>query len=244
MGRHLFLRANAHRWREERAWHIDGATLLQVRASRAGHERVQLVGAGAPEALATAVAEAADDAAGPAVFGLLTRGTWRLVDPAARERLGMEVGPGWDWMWGDTAPPVQPGEERVGPVTGQGAVQEVAACLARANPDTSADPADPELTWWGYRDDAGVLRGVVGVTVPEEGPVHVSGLGTDTAWRRRGVATAMMAAVTRWALDAGRPFVHYGIWSDNDAARRVYTRLGHVVGQEVENIRGHARQEP
>ncbi len=184
-------------------------------------------------------------AASAAAFGLLTRGTWDLVDPAVRAEYGLERGPGWDWMWTDTLPPVQPGEERVTPVTGPHARAEVRDCLARAYPDTSADPDDPRLTWWGYRDDDGVLRGVVAVAPSGAGgPVHVSGLGTDASWRRRGVASALMAAVTRWALTEHRSLVHYGIWADNDAARRVYTRLGHAVGHEVENVKVSALIRP
>ncbi|HLT84850.1 MAG TPA: GNAT family N-acetyltransferase [Phototrophicaceae bacterium] len=235
MTRHLFLRANAGRWEEEQAWDDAGACLLLVRTRRGGVERRQLVGAGTPAVLARVVERAATDGVGPVGFGLLTRGTWQLVAPAARARLGVEQGPGWDWMWTETVPPVRPGEEHVGPVTGEGAAEEVRACLARANPDTSADPADPDLRWWGFRDDGGVLRGVVAVNAPAGGPVHLSGLGTDEAWRRRGVGSAMMAAVTRWAL-ADHPLVHYGIWADNDAARRIYTRLGYAVGLEVENL--------
>lgn len=235
MGRPLFLRANAGRWQEDRAWDVDGATLLLVRVRRPSGERLQLVGAGEPAPLAVAVARAAADGERPVSFGLLTRGTWDLVDPAARDRLGLDAGPGWDWMWSRTIPPLQPGEERVGPVTGDGAAEELRACLGRANPDTSADPADPDLGWWGYRDDDGVLRGVVAVNAPAGGPVHLSGLGTDTSWRRRGVGSAMMAAVTRWALTE-HPLVHYGIWTGNDAARRIYTRLGYAVAHEVEIV--------
>lgn len=233
---HLFLRANAVRWQEERAWDVDDATLLLVRARRTGTERRQLVGAGPAGPLAAAVEQAAADGVGRVDFGLLTRGTWQLVDPAPRDRLGLTAGPGWDWMWTRTPPPVQPGEERVGPVTGEGAAEEVRECLARAYPETSADPGDPDLRWWGYRAEDGTLRGVVGVNAPVDAPVHLSGLGTDVSWRRRGVGSAMMAAVTRWAL-ADHPLVHYGIWADNDAARRIYTRLGYAVGQEIENLR-------
>lgn len=237
MGRHLFLRANASRWQEEQAWDADGATLLLVRVRRAAGDRQQLVGAGEPDALASALSRAAADGVPAVPFGLLTRGTWDLVPADARERLGLRAGPVWDWMWSAEVPPRQPGEERVGPVTGPAAAEEVRACLSRANPDTSADPADPDLAWWGYRDDDAVLRGVVAVNAPAGGPVHLSGLGTDTSWRRRGVGSAMMAAVTRWALEE-HPLVHYGIWTDNDAARRIYTRLGYAVGQEIENVVG------
>ena len=235
MERPFFLRANADRWHEEQAWDADGAHLLLVRPLRGGGERRQLVGAGAPDALARAVEQAASDGVGPVDFGLLARGTWQHVDQAAGADLGLDVGPGWDWMWTTSVPPVQPGEERVGPVTGPDAAEEVRACLSRANPDTSADPADPDLTWWGYRDETGVLRGVVAVNAPAGSPVHLSGLGTDVSWRRRGVGSAMMAGVTRWAL-AEHPLVHYGIWADNEAARRIYTRLGYAVGQEIENV--------
>lgn len=241
MERPLFLRANATRWQEQAAWDVDGATLLLVQVRRAsGEQRLQLVGAGEPAPLATAVARAAADGAPTVGFGLLSRGTWQLVDPAAQDRLGLAAGPVWDWMWSRTVPPAQPGEERVGPVAGPDAAEEVRACLSRANPDTSADPADPDLRWWGYRDDGGVLRGVVAVNAPVGGPVHLSGLGTDTGFRRRGVGSAMMAAVTRWALTE-HPLVHYGIWTDNDAARRIYTRLGYAVGQEIENVVGKPR---
>lgn len=237
MPRHLFLRANAQRWREEASWEVDDASLLLVRTRRAGVERTQLVGAGPPAPLSRAVVRAvADDGVAEVGFGLLTRGTWDLVDPDVRSPLGLVRGPVWDWMWSDTTPPVQPGEECVRPVAGPGAVHEVAQCLARAYPDTSATPDDPDLTWWGYRGPEGTLRGVAAVSAPGDGPVHVSGLGTDPAWRGWGVGTAMMAAITRWAR-VERPFVHFGIWSDNDAARRIYTRLGFVVGHQVENIK-------
>lgn len=236
MTRSAFLRANAHRWREEGAWHVAGATLLLVTVTRAGRERTQLVGAGPGADLARALEVAAADGAPPVGSGLLTRRTWQLTGERVRRHFGFAPGPGWDWMWSDAVPPVRPGEERVAPVTGPGAVAEVRECLARAYPEAMADPEDPALTWWGYRDDAGVLRGVVAVDAAPGRPVHLSGLDTDAAWRRRGVATAMAAAVTRWALGE-HPLVHFGIWADNEAARRLYTRLGFTVGHEVENVR-------
>src|SRR5690606_40599243 len=167
VGRHLFLRANASRWQEEQAWDADGATLLLVRVRRAAGERQQLVGAGEPGALASALARAAADGVPPMPFGLLTRGTWDLVPADARERLGLRTGPVWDWMWSAAVPPLQPGEEHVGPVTGPAAAEEVRACLLRASPGTSADPADPDPAWSGYPGDAGGLLGLVCATRPD-----------------------------------------------------------------------------
>ncbi|MFC4555171.1 GNAT family N-acetyltransferase [Georgenia faecalis] len=239
MQRHLFLRAHAHRWDEERAWETPDATLLRVRREGTAREpgrpaaRVQLVGTGRPDALAELLVQAAADAGGPA-SAMLTRGTWALVPPEVRARYALVTGRGWDWMWSTTPPAPQPGEDRVAPM-GTGREDEVRACLAVAYPETSADPGDQALAWWGYRDEDGLLRGVVAVHAPDDGGIHLSGLGTDQRWRRRGVASAMMAAVTRWGLTQ-RPYVHYGIWADNDAARRVYTRLGYRVGHEVENL--------
>jgi ribosomal protein S18 acetylase RimI-like enzyme len=235
VARHPFLRANAPRWEEERSWRAGEAELVLVRASRPASERTQLAGVGSPAALASLVAEAAPVAAGRAGFALLTRGTWELVPDDVRAAYGLAAGRGWDWMWAAAPAPVQPGEERVSPVRGPAAEAEVRDCLARAYPEAHADPADPALLWWGFRDDGGTLRGVVATAAQPGSGVHVSGLGTDRTWRRRGVAGAMMAAVTRWAL-ADHPYVHYGIWADNDAARRVYTRLGHAVGHEIENV--------
>lgn len=239
MERHPFLRANAHRWQEERSWRAgdgDAELVLVRRPNRNGAARVQLVGVGAPEDLAGLLADAAPSVGADTGFGLLTRGTWDRVDAAVRRRYGFEAGPGWDWMWTADVPPASPGEDQVAPVTGPGAEAAVRECLARSYPDAHADPADPRLTWWGYRDEEGALRGVVAVDAAPGQGAHLSGLGTDEAWRRRGVATAMAAAVTRHALGQ-HPFVHFGIWADNDAARRVYARLGYRVGHLVENVR-------
>ena len=46
----------------------------------------------------------------------------------------------------------------------------------------------------------------------------------------------MMAAITRWGI-AQYGLVHYGVWMDNEAALRVYRRLGYTTGAWVQGYR-------
>lgn len=196
-----------------------GAVLAVVAGTR-------LVGLGDVAGLAGLLA--AEDL--PAVDGaLLTRGT----HGPATERLGLVHAPGrdWDWLVCDAAPPRRAGEERVGPVA---EAAEVAALLARAYPDRE-EYDDGDHAWYGYRLPGGPLAGVVAVRDDRVGR-HLSAVATDPAHRRRGVAAAMTARLTRAGLARGRP-VHLGIWATNDAARRLYAGLGFRVAHELETLR-------
>jgi len=63
-----------------------------------------------------------------------------------------------------------------------------------------------------------------------EGCPEIRDLGVAPAWRRRGIATALVAAAERETRSAGFPRLGLGVGIDDDyaAARSLYERLGFV----------------
>ena len=139
----------------------------------------------------------------------------------------------WDWMSIATAP--------AAPATGEGVlVREldrvgeadvVLDVLRRANPRSTADPrAEAEVAWWGaFRHEE--LLGAFGAR-REQGASddgfswHLHGLAVLEEARGAGVGAALTAALTREALARGADWVSLGLYAENDAARRLYRRLG------------------
>jgi len=68
---------------------------------------------------------------------------------------------------------------------------------------------------------AAVARGVVA-----DGWLAVTAVTVDDAWRRRGLATAVMAALGSWARDRGAHSCLLQVASDNAGALALYDRLG------------------
>jgi N6-L-threonylcarbamoyladenine synthase len=90
--------------------------------------------------------------------------------------------------------------------------------LARAILPGAGEPRLDET--WVARDDAGrVIGWLEGRLMASE--LNVLGVGVDPAWRRRGVATALV----RGCL-ARAPVVHLEVRASNAAARRLYAGLG------------------
>ncbi|MBD7998787.1 GNAT family N-acetyltransferase [Oerskovia sp. Sa2CUA8] len=201
---------------------------------------------GSPEATATLLARVAQDGelGEHVVSAGLPRGTLTVLgDRCASEDLPTILREPdreksvstWDFFATREAPAPQPGEERVEALTGPSAAAEVRACLDVANPLAEMSPEDPLTRWWGWRDPDGVLRGVVGARQAVPGaPWSLGSVATDPAWRGHGIAAATTAVVTRAGLDES-DWVTLGMYADNDAARRVYTRLGYAVVQEFES---------
>ncbi|GAA1630459.1 GNAT family N-acetyltransferase [Georgenia ruanii] len=228
-----FWRANRGHYPLAEAWAAPGGRAAL--ALCVGERRRLLVGLGAPEHLAAFVATTELP---PVDHVILTRGTWDRLTGPVRERTGVTLARGWDWMSTDRPPAAEPGEDRVAPLPGR--LDEVHAVLARAYPERGAHPGDAELDWWGYAAPDGALAGVLASEVHGPGAaadagVHLSAVAVDPAHRRGGVARTMVAAVTRWALRRA-PVVHLGIWADHDGARRLYAGLGFAVGQEFEGL--------
>ncbi|UZN05148.1 GNAT family N-acetyltransferase [Cellulomonas sp. S1-8] len=143
----------------------------------------------------------------------------------------------WDRLSSDVPPARQPGEEVVVGLDALGDRAAIDVCLDVANPTTHARPGAPDdAAWWGVRDAADHLLGVIGVAMRPgtHAPVmHLHGLGVVPAARGRGLGAALAATATRRALADGAPWVSLGMYADNVPARRVYSALGFRV--DVEN---------
>lgn len=137
----------------------------------------------------------------------------------------------WDWMSTDAPPEPQAGDALVRPLDRVREADAARACLAVANPGTTADPLGPdEAGWWAVEQD-GDLVGVIGArrepgTRDGAESWHLHGLGVLPRARRTGAGAALTATATRAALAHGAQFVSLGMYADNDGARRIYRRLG------------------
>lgn len=148
----------------------------------------------------------------------------------------------WDWWAIDPtgAPAPSSAVERLDPAADEAAIRD---CLAEANPSTQADPASPgEAGWFGVRE-GGRLLGVIGASTRVGRPAgadlswHLHGLGVRPAARRRGLGAALTATAAAAGVEAGADWVSLGMYASNDAARRVYDRLGFVVDARFSSYR-------
>jgi ribosomal protein S18 acetylase RimI-like enzyme len=170
-----------------------------------------LWGLGTPDGVAHLLLGAPQLAAG-VVRSSLPRGTTAAASALVRgsvERLPAhlrtEPVSRWDWFTATTDPPAQPGESRVVGLDGRDGRAAARALLDRANPAAELDPHDPVTRWWGWKDDAGVVRGVGGARGAGPGvPWVLGGIATDPAARGRGIARAVTAAATRAGLRGTR----------------------------------------
>ncbi|MFD6177599.1 MULTISPECIES: GNAT family N-acetyltransferase [unclassified Isoptericola] len=230
------------RWRER----IDGGRPFAVDHAPTG---VSVLGVGDPAGAARLVLAAEAELAavgglGPVVRASMPRGTHAALSghggavPPPFDRAPFDA---WDWMCATAPPPApppaQPGEDRVAELTSAEERAEAAACLAVANPGGELPVDEPRSRWWGWRDDDGVVRGVAGASRRVPGrPWTLGSIGTDPAWRGRGIAAAVTGAATRAGL-AESPMVTLGVYAHNAAARRLYLRLGFDLVQEFESSR-------
>ncbi|NTW40448.1 MAG: GNAT family N-acetyltransferase [Cellulomonadaceae bacterium] len=177
-------------------------------------------------------------AADPGAADLVGAVTWlshpRGAQPsaAALTALALEPVSAWDWMVTGWAPGVLDGEADVVRLDPDADAEAIRACLAQANPGTSADPSHRgEAGWWGVGTSA-ELVGVVGAAVRAGDPGgrdtswHLHGLGVLPRARGAGLGAALTAAATRAGLRDGAEWVSLGLYASNGVARRVYERLG------------------
>lgn len=227
----------------------DEACVLGLR----DHDGTSVVGLGAPEAVARLLTQrtAAFVALG-ARWATLPRGTWAHVAPDDRAALlGTPEGgtSHWDWMY--TRAPLDASAAGAAGAAGLAVVRLepgpevdvlVAECLGRAHPVASTLPGDPRLTaWWAVVDETRPVAVVGSLDLFPGAPAHLVSLGVDPAYRGRGLAGTVLAAAVKDGLRrtpvVGDPMVHLGLYASNDAARRVYTRLGFVLAHEMESVR-------
>ena len=209
------------------AWLGAWVTPAAVAVLRSRGSRHQLLGVGEPAdvvrllPLAAEQLRAIQSTAQPVRLTVETRALHRLP---TQLRPDPEQADGWEWMWTDRTPAPVPGEESVCWVDAE---DRLSALLASANPRHHGRPGDPDIRGWaGVRDDNGRLVAAGALAVLDTGIPNLRSISTDPAARGRGMGAAVSAFLTRHALrDA--PVVTLGMYSDNDTARRLYTRLGY-----------------
>lgn len=152
----------------------------------------------------------------------------------------------WDWLAldGSRAPAPSPVVEALDPVADEGLIRD---CLAEANPSTQADPTAPgEAGWFGVREGARLV-GVIGASTragdPEAADLswHLHGLGVRPDARRGGLGAALTGTAAAAGFGAGADWVSLGMFASNDAARRVYGRLGFTVDARFSSYRRRAQ---
>ncbi|WP_281860902.1 GNAT family N-acetyltransferase [Salana multivorans] len=174
------------------------------------------------------------------------------VPPWVLDALRLAPATQWDWMSIDTMPDgdVDQRVRRLDLAPGSSDVEEARALLAVANPISTADPlGDGEVAWFamsesapahGPAGEAGAAVGVIGARLAQGDPArdgsfswHLHGLGVAPGARRAGYGAALTTAAVRAGLAAGADWVSLGLYADNDAARRIYTRIGFRLEAEM-----------
>ncbi len=134
----------------------------------------------------------------------------------------------WDFMWTrelPEAPPVD-GVDLVELRDAEDA-ELIEEFGRHHNPTFEGYPGRGFATLWlAARDRAGELLGVGAVHELASGMPHLSGIVVDGAHRGRGVGRLLTAQLTRCAIEeAGVSTL--GVYSDNEAATRLYAALGY-----------------
>jgi len=161
----------------------------------------------------------------------ITRGGRPLLPPALQVPEPWE----WDFWWTEHEPPATStayaDAAQVSDLDGDD--PRLAPLLDLASPSAPLRPGDPRVVRWagiedpeGTLPDTGGLAAVLAVTRPRSGADHLNDVATHPARRGRALARLLCGQVTSDALRAGSPAVTLGMYADNDAARRVYSRLG------------------
>lgn len=137
------------------------------------------------------------------------------------------TGNDWEWMW-TTDPPAVPAGGYV--VLDESWRAGLVAFLADHNPRTHGAPFErPEQTWVAVLDEDGALL-ATGCSEPSAAGVPLlSGIATAASARGRGLGGAVTAYLTADAVHRAGVCT-LGLYADNDAARRIYQRLGYRSG--------------
>jgi len=131
----------------------------------------------------------------------------------------------WQFRWTTQAPPTVPGHERVQRLD-PGADAQLRALLQVAFPATTTRPGDPRVrAWYGIRDGGELVA--AGADRSRGGVGFLAGLAVHPTHRRRGLGTALAAAMTA-VLHAESGVVALGVMADEVRTQRMYERLGYT----------------
>lgn len=220
------------------AWSLDGGLAFAAADDYSGAD-CWLSVVGNPEATPTlvdaALADLGDQIAGLTVPLGVSLAPWNAAPPP-----GQEAESEWDLMATRTPPPTQEGESRIVPIDD---LIEVQAFLDRVSPQHSVR-ADYKLVdlWAGVRDEASDSLLAIGAQSRRiSGVAYLASIATDPQARGRGFGAAITAMLTRRVLDGSETLCTLAHYNWNDAARRVYLRVGYHTTHQFSS--GHIRRQ-
>ncbi|MEV2240922.1 GNAT family N-acetyltransferase [Micromonospora sp. NPDC049891] len=155
------------------------------------------------------------------------------TDPAPIEP-AVAASEDWDFLWTTSAPPAQPGEERVVRLT-EADHPALTALIDEAFPTSTTRPGNPQvLDWYGIHDGDRLVACGADRTRGEVG--YLAGLTVAPRHRGRGLGAAITAGLTR-TLSARYGVVALGVHPSNVAAVRLYRRLGYTGTFPLTSVR-------
>jgi GNAT superfamily N-acetyltransferase len=170
-----------------------------------------------------------------AVRGLIHRAGpvgWINMPRLASPPPGFEVRDHWDFRWSPRAAPAQAGQERVVPVEDAAAVNAV---LDAAFPDSMLRPGHPLVRrWYGVWERDALVACAADRSAGDVGVLGAIAVHPDH--RRRGLGAAVTAALTT-DLHSEYGLVGLGVIAGNEAATRLYERLGFTAFIEITSVR-------
>jgi GNAT superfamily N-acetyltransferase len=182
-----------------------------------------------PDAIASIAAGliATSEAAGHRTSGLTIS---RVGVAAVSARTGWLPQGDWDWWLTHAAPGEVPGEELVVHLAPDD--PRLNPLLSVWSPRRSVEVGDQLIDRWLGIVVEGRLVAAAADTRRDAGVPHLAGVVTDGRHRGRGYATAICARLTRDAILEGQSLVTLSTYTDNEAARKVYQRLGFQVAHQ------------
>ena len=210
--------------RELRGWACDGAVAVVRRAGRRPPSLFVWGGDVGP-----LLDSLAGDLPSLGVAGISVP---RGQESALTSRFTVLGGGDWDWMWSTRTP------DAASSALGEGLdlvdlddtrdAAEIVA-LAAENPRFEGFPGTGvSEVWLGVRDTSGALVACGAIQRLPSGVAHLGGILVTSRLRRRGLGSAVTAALTARAL-AEDGVCTLGMYADNAPARSVYASLGYRV---------------
>ncbi|MEU7578415.1 GNAT family N-acetyltransferase [Streptomyces sp. NPDC041068] len=143
----------------------------------------------------------------------------------------------WELMTTAQAPASHPSEERVR-MGDDASHAELSALLTEASPGYAVRPGDPQVEVWAtIRTPEGALAAVGALQRrPGTGVAHLASIAAAPALRGQGLGAAVTGRLTRYVLEKGEAFCTLSVHSGNDAALRLYRRLGYRTAQEFTSV--------
>ncbi|WP_341720336.1 GNAT family N-acetyltransferase [Micromonospora sp. FIMYZ51] len=169
---------------------------------------------------------------------LVDTGRWVHLprfDPATLDdRLAGAAYEDWEFLWTSTAPPPQPGEERVVRLD-ETDHPALTALIERSYPASTVRPGSPRVVdWYGIRDGDQLIACGADCTRGDIG--FLAGLTVAPEHRGRGLGAALTTGLTR-TLSARYDLVALGVYLANTGALRLYRRLGYTDSLALTSVR-------